>query len=184
MFPSSPLVGLVAGLVALWPLATTAGPLTTPAAPAPATDWKVLVGWNKTVLPASVFGTSIGAFTPPPNASPAPAVSQNLAASDATLSTAIGKPGGVFICQDGDWKGLCGYAVQPLNECILLVSPWLDTISSFGPDPGATCFGFSSNNCDAGNAQWSFTFPGDDTGGSATTNPWNDKITNFACTAS
>ncbi|KAF7292011.1 hypothetical protein MIND_01226800 [Mycena indigotica] len=145
-------------------------------------DWKIALGWNQTILPASSFGKSVGSFTPPAGFESAPAAlatTNNLA-----VSSAIGKPGGTFICQDTIWGGVCGYAVQPLNECILLESPWLKTISSFGPDPGATCFAFASGDCNSGNAQWSFTFPGDDTGGLATTTPWNDKLTSFACVAS
>ncbi|KAJ7484272.1 hypothetical protein FB451DRAFT_1231943 [Mycena latifolia] len=164
---------VVSTLIALWV------PMTTAAAVAPS-DWKLAVGWNRTVLPPTALGTSIGPFTPPSNTG---TVSQNLV-SASKVQSALGKPGGVFICQAVDWKQLCGYAVQPLNECILLASPWLDTLSSFGPDPGATCFAFSSGDCNPANAQWSFTFPGDDTGGLATTNPWNDKITSFACSPS
>ncbi|KAF7318399.1 hypothetical protein HMN09_00349100 [Mycena chlorophos] len=66
-------------------------------------------------------------------------------------------------------QNLCSYAVQPLNECILLQAPWLKTSSSFGPDAGANCFAYASGNCDDGDAQRSFEFPGDDTGGIATT---------------
>ncbi|KAJ7866866.1 hypothetical protein B0H13DRAFT_1504365, partial [Mycena leptocephala] len=90
-----------------------------------------------------------------------------------------GKPGGIFICQDVHWRGDCGYAVRDLDEWILLVSPWLGSISSFGPDPGATCYAFSTGKCDPSQTQWIFQFPGDDIGGLATINPWNDRITNF-----
>ncbi|KAJ7098674.1 hypothetical protein B0H15DRAFT_945182 [Mycena belliarum] len=69
-------------------------------------------------------------------------------------------PGGVFICTDINFSGTCGYAVQPLDH--------------FGPDPGATCFAYSQNDCDEG--EWEFTFPGDGTG-----DPWNDRITDFMC---
>ncbi|TAQ88274.1 hypothetical protein B7494_g3385 [Chlorociboria aeruginascens] len=44
--------------------------------------------------------------------------------------------GGIFICTDIDWSGTCGYAKQPLGVCIVLTSPYKDTISSFGPDDG------------------------------------------------
>ncbi|KAJ6627624.1 hypothetical protein B0H10DRAFT_1993417 [Mycena sp. CBHHK59/15] len=131
---------------------------------------------NQTVLTNVTFGKSIGPF----NSSGVS--NQNLASTTSGVTAAIGKPGGIFICTDVAWQGLCGYAVQPLNECIVFASPWLDAVSSFGPDPGATCFAFSSNNCDPTNPQWSFSFPGDSSGGLKTTNPWNDKITNFACT--
>ncbi|KAJ7655326.1 hypothetical protein B0H17DRAFT_1186062 [Mycena rosella] len=166
MLPARSFIGaVVSTLLAL------SVPLTTAGAATPK-DWKLAVGWNQTVLPATAFGKSIGPFTPPASANLAP---QNLASAATVPSDAIGRPGGIFICQDLDWHGVCGYAVQPLNECILLVSPWLDTISSFGPDPGATCFAFSSGDCNPANAQWSFKFPGDDSGGLATTNAWNDK---------
>ncbi|KAJ7703451.1 hypothetical protein B0H16DRAFT_1638706 [Mycena metata] len=165
------MVTFVSALIGL-PLSVTAA-----AAPTP-TDWKIALGWNRTVLPS--FGTSVGPFTPPAGAVP---ISQKLAAAS-TPSSDLGRPGGVFICTDLDWKGKCGYSVPPLNDCVLLASPWLDAISSFGPDPGSTCFAFNTGNCDQNEAQWSFTFPGDDTGGEATTNPWNDQITSFACVPS
>ncbi|KAJ7863731.1 hypothetical protein B0H14DRAFT_3443826 [Mycena olivaceomarginata] len=172
MAPARSFLAAVSVLFALCASSTTA------AAVAP-NDWKLAVGWNQTVLPS--LGTSVGTFTPPAGAIPAQAASK-LAATAAV--SALGKPGGVFICQNLDWKGLCGYAVEPMNECILLADPWLKTITSFGPDPGATCFAFASGDCNTANAQWSFKFPGDDTGGLSTTNPFNDKITSFACVPS
>lgn len=47
--------------------------------------------------------------------------------------------GGVYICTDTDWKGTCGYAVQPLNTCIRMGQAWAFQISSFGPDKCTTC---------------------------------------------
>ncbi|OHE96103.1 hypothetical protein CORC01_08640 [Colletotrichum orchidophilum] len=44
--------------------------------------------------------------------------------------------GGIYICTDFNWGGTCGYKVQPLGVCIVLTSPWLNSISSIGPDPG------------------------------------------------
>ncbi|KAF8217625.1 hypothetical protein K438DRAFT_5260 [Mycena galopus ATCC 62051] len=151
---STPVVSLLVSLCASLSMAAVA--------PAP-TDWKIAVGWNQTVLPS--LGTSLGPFTPPAGTK-AGLASGQLATAPVS---ALGKPGGVFICQNTEWQGECG--------C-------LDTISSFGPDPGATCFAFSSGNCDTNEAQWSFTYPGDDTGGLATTNPWNDHVTSFACVSS
>ncbi|KAF7323562.1 hypothetical protein MKEN_00576500 [Mycena kentingensis (nom. inval.)] len=143
-------------------------------------DWKIALGWNQTTLPAASVGSSVGAFTPPASFGAVKAVK----AVSLAVTASVGKPGGVFLCGDVNWKGICGYSVQPLNECILLADPWLKAVSSFGPDPGATCFAFASGNCDAGEAEWSFDFPGDDSGGLATTNAWNDKITSFACVSS
>ncbi|KAJ7056161.1 hypothetical protein C8F01DRAFT_1312237 [Mycena amicta] len=175
-------MGLVRTLVAAF-LALSL-PLATTAATTPVTDWKIALGWNQTILPASSFGSSVGAFKPPASFKLSTAGASAKTGQNLAVTSAIGKPGGTFICQNTVWGGLCGYAVQPLNECILLESPWLQTISSFGPDPGATCFAFASGDCNSGNAKWSFTFPGDDTGGLATTNPWNDQITSFACVSS
>ena len=50
-------------------------------------------------------------------------------------------PGGVELCTDINWGGTCGYAVQPLNTCIILGDDWKNKISSFGPDPCQVCFG-------------------------------------------
>lgn len=37
----------------------------------------------------------------------------------------------------------------------------------------------SESSCDE--AEWTFTYPGDATGGLGTSDPWNDRITNFMC---
>ncbi|KAL5498848.1 hypothetical protein ACEPAH_2203 [Sanghuangporus vaninii] len=52
-------------------------------------------------------------------------------------------PGGVYICTDINWGGTCGYAVQPLDECIRLGPDWDGKISSFGPDPCTACVGYA-----------------------------------------
>ncbi|KAJ7859285.1 hypothetical protein B0H13DRAFT_2075256 [Mycena leptocephala] len=128
-------------------------------------DWKIALGWNQTVLPS--LGTSVGTFTPP-----ASAVKQNLASAE--LVSTLGVRGCAYLS-----VFLTSYlnTVEPMNECILLTAPWLNAISSFGPDPGSTCFG-DSGDCNNGNAQWSFTFPGDDTGGWRRLTP---STTSFAC---
>lgn len=51
--------------------------------------------------------------------------------------------GGVFICTDINWGGRCGYAVQPVNECIVLGSDWDKQISSFGPDQCTECTAYA-----------------------------------------
>ncbi|KAJ7199030.1 hypothetical protein GGX14DRAFT_373442, partial [Mycena pura] len=96
------------------------------ATPVPEKDWKYSVGWDGVVLEPHIIGT------------PAP-TSRNEIRSSLPRT-----PGGVFICTDINWGGTCGYAVQPLDVCIFLTAPWFRTISSFGPDPGATCFGNNS----------------------------------------
>ncbi|KAF7323816.1 hypothetical protein MKEN_00602900 [Mycena kentingensis (nom. inval.)] len=159
----------VCALSAVLLLATTATAIVTPRQDEQA-DWKIALGWDGTTLPALAIGTPIGPFT--------------ANTSEPQVQPRSGKPGGIFICIDVGWGDPCGYSVQPLNQCILLGSPWLRAVSSFGPDPGATCFAFASGDCNNGNAQWSFKFPGDSTGGLGTSNPWNDKITSFACVPS
>ncbi|KAF2430669.1 hypothetical protein EJ08DRAFT_697147 [Tothia fuscella] len=57
-------------------------------------------------------------------------------------------PGGVYICTDVNWKGTCGYKVQPLNTCIGLDFPWWQSISSFGPDQGTKCDLYHGYSCD------------------------------------
>ncbi|KAF7333181.1 hypothetical protein MVEN_02383900 [Mycena venus] len=140
--------------------ATLAISILTAVSATPVQDWKYGVGWDGKVLDPSIIGTP---------------TSPNVVRSALVPRT----PGGVFICTDINFGGTCGFAVQQLGQCIALTSPWYQTISSFGPDPGATCFAYSQNSCSE--AQWSFTFPGDATGGLGTNDPWNDRITNFMC---
>ncbi|CAK5267238.1 unnamed protein product [Mycena citricolor] len=129
------------------------------ASPVAEKDWKYTLGWNGTILDPLAIGIP----------------------QDGTSARSLEArtPGGVFICTNINFSGTCGYAVQPLGVCITLTSPWYRTISSFGPDPGATCFAYSQNSC--AEAQWEFTYPGDGTGGLGTNDPWNDQITNFMC---
>ncbi|KAE9410239.1 hypothetical protein BT96DRAFT_931039 [Gymnopus androsaceus JB14] len=88
------------------------------ASPVEDRDWKTAVGWNGTVLDALSIGTP----------------------TNVTGALEKRTPGGVYICTDINWGGECGYAVQALDACISLTSPWYDTISSFGPDSGAVCY--------------------------------------------
>ncbi|KAJ7452264.1 hypothetical protein FB451DRAFT_1409418 [Mycena latifolia] len=124
----------------------------------PVQDWKYGVGWDGKVLDPFVIGTP---------------TSPNVPRTALVPRT----PGGVYICTDINFSGTCGFAVQQLGQCIFLTSPWYQSISSFGPDPGATCFAYSQNSCNE--AQWSFTYPGDATGGLGTSDPWNDRASRF-----
>ncbi|KAI0703421.1 hypothetical protein BC835DRAFT_1023757 [Cytidiella melzeri] len=95
--------------------------------------------------------------------------------------------GGVYICTDINWGGTCGYAVQAINQCIVLGSDWNKQISSFGPDECTICYAYSSNDCvpsatQTAGSEWTFTYPGDDTGGLYSGGvPWNDQISSFIC---
>ena len=55
------------------------------------------------------------------------------------------KVGGVYVCSGTNWSGKCGYAVQPLDTCVVLGSDWKDEIASFGPDSCTMCFGAYSS---------------------------------------
>ncbi|KAF8662054.1 hypothetical protein AX16_001239 [Volvariella volvacea WC 439] len=131
---------------------------------APTEDWKYGVGWDGTVLPSSSIGTPAGNTTE--------------LGERGLEGRAVG---GVYICEHLNWGAPCGYAVQPIGQCIVLGSDWKNKISSFGPDPGTICFGYSQNSCSQ--AQWNFVYPGDSTGGLSTSRPWNDQLTNFMCYA-
>lgn len=138
------------------------------------TDWKYAHGWDGTTLPP--IGT--------------PLKSSNSSLSPVALSTQA--VGGVFICTDINWGGTCGYAVQPLNTCIVLGSDWKDKISSFGPDKCTECRAWVTTNCQdltfpGGSptwiGHWDFDYPGDATGGLTQAFPpaWNDRIESFSC---
>ncbi|KAI0692878.1 hypothetical protein BC835DRAFT_1355549 [Cytidiella melzeri] len=128
-------------------------------------DWKYSVGWDGVTLPSSDIGTPLS--------------------NDTHLQKRA--VGGVYICTDINWGGTCGYAVQPVGECIVLGSQWNKKISSFGPDQCTVCYASSFNNCGSGETEtsqnfWTFNYPGDATGGLANgANAWNDKISSFFC---
>ncbi|KAI0346650.1 hypothetical protein BDW22DRAFT_789809 [Trametopsis cervina] len=155
-------------LLSLLALATAAAavPSLPAARDADPSDWKYAVGWDGTILPSEAIGT--------------PANATHL--QKRTV-------GGVYICVDINWGGRCGYAVQPLNTCIVLGSDWNKQISSFGPDPCTRCFASSYSNCGANISpttgdSWTFNYPGDPSGGAGAQSPytpWNDKISSFSC---
>ena len=97
-------------------------------------DWKYAVGWDGVTLPATDIGTTLHK-----NATDLEVRSQAAfpyAPADMVQKRNIG---GVYICTDINWGGRCGYAVQPLGECIVLGSDWNKQISSFGPDDCTYC---------------------------------------------
>jgi hypothetical protein len=56
--------------------------------------------------------------------------------------------GGVFFCNEPNWKGMCPYQVLQLGECYN-VSPeldWASSIAAVGPDPGFKCTLYSGAN--------------------------------------
>lgn len=108
-------------------------------------DWKYGVGWNGVVLDPTAIGTPTFNTTTRSLEVLICSWFYRLRIIHIVLPTQKRTVGGVYICTDVQWHGKCGYAVQPLNECIYLTSPWYKTISSFGPDPGTECLGESTD---------------------------------------
>ncbi|KAK6530089.1 hypothetical protein TWF694_003461 [Orbilia ellipsospora] len=96
----------------------------------------------------------------------------------ATLNLQKRTIGGIYICQDVNWVN-CGYAVQPLVDCIQLTSPWAYSISSFGPDPGTACVLYGTSDCAVNSALKRTIFnPGN---GDLSTIGMNDQIGSWRC---
>ncbi|KAI0747213.1 hypothetical protein C8Q80DRAFT_1180084 [Daedaleopsis nitida] len=91
--------------------------------------------------------------------------------------------GGVYICTGTNWSGTCGYAVQPVNACIVLGSDCKNKIASFGPDQCTMCLAYTTTNCSFGDGFfWMFQYPGSATGGlNVANNAWNKRIGSFKC---
>ncbi|RPD53470.1 hypothetical protein L226DRAFT_614791 [Lentinus tigrinus ALCF2SS1-7] len=135
--------------------------------------------------------TLLAAFTfilyvvvsPVANTTPLDLEVEILPSSDTNLRLEKRNIGGVYICSGTNWGGECGYAVQPLDTCIVLGSDWKNKIASFGPDSCTMCFAYKTDNCAFGDGFfWMFQHPGDASGGrSVTNNPWNKHIESFKC---
>lgn len=109
------------------------------------TDWKYTVGWDGTILDSAAIGEQVG---PSVNTTSLKVCSYHhpsyLQHNNSHLSQIQKRAvGGVYICEDINWGGKCGYAVQPLDTCIKLGGDWNRKISSFGPDPCTYCIGES-----------------------------------------
>ncbi|KAF8189025.1 hypothetical protein BJ912DRAFT_1042400 [Pholiota molesta] len=74
------------------------------------------------------------------NAAPAANV-ENLDARAAQVD------GHLFVCIDINFSNTCANLNFNVNTCINFSSPFQDTISSLGPDPGFTCVAFVDANC-------------------------------------
>ncbi|KAF7361007.1 hypothetical protein MSAN_01130900 [Mycena sanguinolenta] len=88
-----------------------------------------------------------------------------------------GTPGNVYVCPQTNWGGDCA-VISAANWCNPMTGWEYDT-QSIGPDDGATCYGYSNTDCTG--TQWTFTYPGDGTGGWATANPWGLAIGSMYC---
>lgn len=84
----------------------------------------------------------------------------------------------IFLCDDINWGGNCGYAVQPLYTCINMGTDWNDKISSFGPDSGTTCLLFRNSGCSQGQFFEKISNPGS---ADLRNEGINDQISSFQC---
>ena len=67
--------------------------------------------------------------------------------------------GGVYVCTQADWHGICAYSVLPLYQCFELAPLWAGAIAALGPDnEGFVCTLFSGANL-SGN-RMDIMFPG------------------------
>ncbi|KAF8585015.1 hypothetical protein K439DRAFT_1632971 [Ramaria rubella] len=124
-------------------------------------DWKYLHGWDGVVSDPASIGTPSD---------------ETLAAN--LIARAASTPGGIFICDGQNWTGTCGYAVQPLNTCIVLGDDWDNRIASLGPDEGAAVVVYNASDC-TGNS-FAFVFPGS---GDLQSLGWGDIISSFEAVA-
>ncbi|KAH0611913.1 uncharacterized protein H6S33_009965 [Morchella sextelata] len=101
-----------------------------------------------------------------------------IAEAEPGVSLAKRTVGGIYLCDDINWGGNCGYAVQPLYTCINMGSDWNDKISSFGPDSGTTCLLFRNSGCSQGQFFEKISNPGS---ADLRTIGINDQISSFQC---
>ncbi|GJE96653.1 hypothetical protein PsYK624_128540 [Phanerochaete sordida] len=109
--------------------------------------------------------------------------------ANATVEAEKRTVGGAFLCTDINWSGTCGHFTPALGACVNLDSFWNKQVSSFGPDECTRCDAYGPTDCTffipGGSPStipvWHFTYPGDDSGGLSTNNPWNDRIQSFVC---
>ncbi|KAF3111415.1 hypothetical protein TWF569_002988 [Orbilia oligospora] len=90
-------------------------------------------------------------------------------------------PGGIYITTAINWGGEKGYKVQPFNTCIQLDSPWLYTISSFGPDYGTKCIFYARRDCSNANGESVIWYPGNPDLRNHYHSNWNDRIGSWRC---
>ncbi|KAF5312965.1 hypothetical protein D9619_003744 [Psilocybe cf. subviscida] len=83
--------------------------------------------------------------------------------------------GHLFVCTDNNFTGICTNLAFNINACINLVSPFQDTISSFGPDKGFICITYTNNNCQGS------TYTGTNPGFGSLPSGINDAISSFQC---
>ncbi|KAF2175468.1 hypothetical protein K469DRAFT_499490, partial [Zopfia rhizophila CBS 207.26] len=65
------------------------------------------------------------------------------------LSTTRGNPGGVYMCNQPNWVGLCTYQTGELHTCFRIPSVLEQEgkVQSIGPDQGASCSFYYNYDC-------------------------------------
>jgi hypothetical protein len=82
--------------------------------------------------------------------------------------------GGVYVCTQVNWRGICAYDVLPLHQCFDLAPMWAGEIAALGPDnEDFGCTLFSGANL-SGN-RMNIIFPGF---GNLTEQGWGKNTTN------
>ncbi|KAF9471512.1 hypothetical protein BDN70DRAFT_845303 [Pholiota conissans] len=83
--------------------------------------------------------------------------------------------GHLFVCTDNNFTGICANVAFNVDQCINFVSPFQDTISSFGPDAGFICITYTDINCQG------LTYTGTSPGFGSLPPGINDAISSFQC---
>ncbi|KAF7356306.1 hypothetical protein MVEN_00962700 [Mycena venus] len=116
-----------------------------------------------------------------------------VASPEANASAGIAKrtPGNVYLCRQTGWGGPCTI-ISAANTCNNLPG-WQNKAQSIGPDSGGDLHRLSvtllahllvanrKDWCGTGGSQWTFTYPGNSTGGRATHYPWGLAIKSIYC---
>ncbi len=82
--------------------------------------------------------------------------------------------GGVYVCTQANWSGICVYDVLPLNQCFDLAMMWAGEVAAVGPDQGKfACTIYSGANLSGQSKE--VVFPGYD---NLTEIGWGQNTTN------
>ncbi|KAF9475467.1 hypothetical protein BDN70DRAFT_883666 [Pholiota conissans] len=83
--------------------------------------------------------------------------------------------GHLYVCTDINFTGICANVAFNVDQCINFVSPFQDTISSWGPDAGFLCITYTDINCNG------LTYTAAKPGFSSLPPGINDAISSFQC---
>ncbi|TFK67523.1 hypothetical protein BDN72DRAFT_842957 [Pluteus cervinus] len=92
-------------------------------------------------------------------------------------------PGGTYVCPETNWGGDCKSIIWETGRCQRgdnILSG--NVIGSFRPNELTICYGYQQRNC-AGNATWTWTYPGEADGGASSGVLWTGNLKSFNCDA-